>query len=424
MNEHEHINRCIELIEKKLQWGSSYTWTTYNFNKLSYYINERSNISLSGRTLRRLIKDNRKFKPQAATKNALAIYLGYEDWEQFKKSGNQNGETTAEDGNTDSSVGKNSFTRVLKKGWFYLIAALILIIVLSIVFYPAIVLRMNTARVDFTSNYTPGISPQRVTFYYDVTRVNSSNIFINENFYDDGDIIPINKNRHFYTSDFTLPDHYSVKIIANGERLSCIRIHVLTNGWEGVLNGTHLGQINQDDSVGFLYVPASNLEQYLDTSISDYNLEYRNIREFNASGDAMTLETEIRLADEDFPNECRRVTIQLINLHGRIGFTFVKPGCDASFLEAEFGDVLLNGEFNDLDPFYQELDRWRKVKIKTEKQHIYVYLDEELIYSVKYEDPLHEMKGLTFKFQGPGQVNYVKIFDQADHLIYEENFDR
>ena len=62
------------------------------------------------------------------------------------------------------------------------------------------------------------------------------------------------------------------------------------------------------------------------------------------------------------------------------------------------------------------------MKIKTEKQHIYFYLDEELIYSVKYKYPLDEMKGLAFKFQGPGQVNYVKIFDQSSQLIYEENF--
>ena len=177
-----------------------------------------------------------------------------------------------------------------------------------------------------------------------------------------------------------------------------------------------------DSSEGFLHVPLSSLPQYTDTSLSDYNLEYRNIREFNANGDDMTLETEIRLSDEGYSNDCRSTTIQIMNLHGRIGFTFVKPGCDPSLLEAEFGDVLLNGEFHELSPFYQVLDRWRKVKIKTDRMNIYVYLDEVLIYSVKYKDPLHDMKGLTFKFQGSGQVNFVKLYNKSDELIYEEDF--
>ena len=54
--------------------------------------------------------------------------------------------------------------------------------------------------------------------------------------------------------------------------------------------------------------------------------------------------------------------------------------------------------------------------------NIYVYLDEEIIYSVKYKDPLDELKGLAFKFQGPGQVNYANIIDQSGEMIYEENF--
>ena len=422
MNEQQHIERCIELMEQDLEWGPSSEWTTYNFDKLSSYIKEKSNISLSGRTLRRLICGPSSFKPQAATKNALAKYVGYEDWEQFKRSDKQKGNAYTEADTSDLSAAEHTFLRLLRKGWFYLIPVFILIIILYVVLYPVIVLKLNTMRVEFTSNYTTGTAPQRVTFFYDVSRVNSSNIFIDENFYDDGNIIPINKNRHFFTSDFILPDHYSVKIIANGERLSCIRIHVLTNGWEGILNGTHLGQIYMDPSEGFLHVPLSSLPQYTDTSLSDYNLEYRNIREFNANGDDMTLETEIRLSDEGYSNDCRSTTIQIMNLHGRIGFTFVKPGCDPSLLEAEFGDVLLNGEFHELSPFYQELDRWRKVKIKTDRMNIYVYLDEVLIYSVKYKDPLDEMKGLTFKFQGSGQVNFVKLYNQSDELIYEEDF--
>ena len=168
MNEQQHIERCIELMEQDLEWGPSSEWTTYNFDKLSSYIKEKSNISLSGRTLRRLTCDPRNFKPQAATKNALAKYVGYEDWEQFKRSGKQNGDAYTEADTSDLSAEEHTFLRLLRKGWFYLIPVFILIIVLSVVLYPVIVLKLNTMRVEFTSNYTTGTAPQRVTFFYDV----------------------------------------------------------------------------------------------------------------------------------------------------------------------------------------------------------------------------------------------------------------
>jgi hypothetical protein len=422
MKEQQYIKICIELIENKLEWGPSSKWTNYNYNKLSSYIIEKSNISLSARTLRRIISDDRKFKPQAATRNALAIYLGYKDWEHFKISLYQGDKSDSKAVINGLTKGKSKFSILLANPWLYIVLPIILVIVLSIIFYPGILLKLNAMRVEFTSTYTPGNAPQRVTFYYDVSRVNSSNIFINKNFYDDGEIIPLNKNRHFFTTDFALPDHYSVKIIANGERLSCIRIHVLTNGWEGILNGRYIGPVAMDDSTGYLHLPDSVLRQQADSNLMNYDLQYRNIREFNTLGDALTLETEIRLPSEDSFDGCQSTTVQLMNLHGRIGFTFVKPGCDVSLLKAEFGDVMLNGEFQKLDAFYQELDHWRKVKIKTEKKTIYVYLDEELIYSVKYKDPLDTLKGLAFKFQGPGEVNYVRILDHSNKLIYEENF--
>jgi hypothetical protein len=293
--------------------------------------------------------------------------------------------------------------------------------VLVIVYYPELMVRINSSRVEFTSNYSIGNAPQKVTFFYDVSRVNSSNIFINENFYDDGNIIPINKNRHYFTTDFELPDHYSVKVMAAGERLSCIRIHVITDGWEGVVNDQHVGRIDNSHSPGYLTYFPDTLNNYINSG-TDNILEYRNIREFGIMGDHMTLEAVIRNVPDSSFSDCLESTVQIINLHGRVGFGFVKEGCPSSMLNAEFGDVLLNGEFQDLDAFYQDFSDWRKVKISVHDKHIYVSLEDQEIYSVKYTDPLDEIKGIAFKFRGLGEVDYVKLFDGDGEMVYEDQF--
>jgi len=387
---------------------------------LSQEVKDSSGIALSTRTLRRLYSNYKSYKPQTATKNALAIYLGYEDWEDFK-----NSQSAAKPSNGDKGFPRRDFRSFLANAvrsiWTYVILALTALIVIIIAFYPGIMLWLNTQRVEFTSNYATGTAPQRVTFYYDVSRINSTNLFINKNFYADGDIIPINKNRHYFTDYFELPDHYSVKILANGERISCIRIHVITNGWEGVINGAYVGRIVNSYQPGILSYHPDTLGHYISPE-SDNMLEYRNIREFGIRGDQMRLETQLRNLPDSLFSSCLESTIQIINLHGRVGFDFVKPGCPSSMLNAEFGDVLLNGEFQDLDAFYQDFTDWRTVSIAVHDKHIYVSLEGKEIYSVRYTDPLDEVKGLAFKFKGIGEVNYVKLFDGEGNLVYQDDF--
>ncbi len=418
--EHDYIKKCLNQIEGQFQWGPRKEWTTYNFNRLSLEVKEASGITLSTRTLRRLCSNYKGYKPQTATKNALAIFLGYEDWEDFK-----NNQTGAKHANGKKGPARRTFMDFIRGAagsiWTYLIVLATLILVAVIVYYPKIMLWLNTARVEFTSNYVTGTAPQRVTFYYDVSKINSTNLFINKNFYDDGDIIPINKNRHYFTSDFDLPDHYSVKILANGERISCIRIHVITNGWEGVINGQYVGRIENDFHPGSLNYHPDTIARYARADI-DNVLEFRNIREFGILGDNMKLETEIRNVPDSLFSDCLESTIQIINLHGRVGFDFVKPGCPSSMLNAEFGDVLLNGEFQDLDAFYQDFSDWRNVTIAVHDKRIHVSLEGKEIYSVKYTDPLDEVKGLAYKFKGVGEINFVKLYDGDGKLVYEDQF--
>ena len=420
MKESNFLKKCLDLIEEKVSWGPRKSWTTYNFSRLSQDVKAASGITLSTRTLRRLCNNYTSYKPQTATKDALAIYLGFKDWEDFRTGITENNTSGIQKKSSHRGFAK-FMANAVKSIWMYVVLILIALLVLIIVYYPDLMVRLNSSRVEFTSNYEVGNAPQRVTFFYDVSRVNSSNLFINENFYDDGKIIPINKNRHYFTSDFTLPDHYSVKILANGERLTCIRIHVITNGWEGVINDQYIGRLDHSHSPGTLTYHMDTIARYCNPSAENI-LEYRNIREFGVLGDNMTLETEIRNLPDSLFRECMETTVQLITLHGRVGFSFVNPGCPPSMLNAEFGDVLLNGEFQDLNAFYQDFSDWRKVSISIHGKHIHVFLEDQEIYSIKYSDPLDEIKGIAFKFMGLGEVNYVTLLDGEGKLVYEDNF--
>ncbi|MEO7984311.1 MAG: hypothetical protein ABI688_09535 [Bacteroidota bacterium] len=83
----EHLQRCRKLIEEKLGWPSADQWRDFEFAELSDKIFDSSSVQLSTTTLKRVFgKLSYKSLPSSATMNALAKYLGYENWMQFKSS--------------------------------------------------------------------------------------------------------------------------------------------------------------------------------------------------------------------------------------------------------------------------------------------------------------------------------------------------
>ncbi len=89
MYESFYLNKCLQHLQEKLLWGVSKSWTNKEFEKLSEQIFDASRIHISVVTLKRLFGRAKTYKkeynPQLETKNALAIFLGYKSWQEYKE---------------------------------------------------------------------------------------------------------------------------------------------------------------------------------------------------------------------------------------------------------------------------------------------------------------------------------------------------
>ncbi len=411
----DHIDDCLRQIAQKYGWGDYSEWTNYNFDVLSLDIQKETGIAISSRTLRRLANKRLKYSPQPATKNALAKYLGYQNWEDLLKSKNKFSDITHK---RPSKV--NAF--VIQYFWLLLFLTVVGLSSFFVFFFPSIEIGLDKTKVVFQSNDMTGSAPHTASFFYDVTKIKSSNIYIDNNYYDEGEIIPVKKNMHYYTNTFEYPDYYAVKIIAKGERLACVGVHVTTEGWEAVINDRlvkNLDEYNKDDLMHFSKEELEGLSVNTDSMV---RVDFRNIRDFGLTGDEMTLETRFMNNADLGGQGCYDSRIEVINTHGRLAFNFVTPGCDEKMLKAEFGDVYLAGDFNNLNTFIQDISYWRVLKIVTGKRRVGVYLDDVQIYSVRYNDPLDEVMGISISFLGTGAVDYVKLFNENSELVYFDDF--
>ena len=84
--EAQYLELCKSRIEDKLQWGPVAQWHNEEFEDLSKGILEKSDVSLSHTTLKRLWgRVKYEHLPTTTTLNALAIFLGYENWRGFRQ---------------------------------------------------------------------------------------------------------------------------------------------------------------------------------------------------------------------------------------------------------------------------------------------------------------------------------------------------
>src|ERR1700742_1158626 len=84
--EKQLLRLCCLHIEQAVQWGDSEAWTNDDFERLGEKIFEKTRVQLSISTLKRIWgKVRYENLPTTATLNALAGFLGYESWREFKQ---------------------------------------------------------------------------------------------------------------------------------------------------------------------------------------------------------------------------------------------------------------------------------------------------------------------------------------------------
>src|SRR5688572_20921938 len=86
------LQKCKNLIEARLGWDESGSWSNHDFQMLSEKIQETTGINLSVATLKRIWgKVKYESKPTITTLNTLAQFTGYENWRAFKQDHNGHG---------------------------------------------------------------------------------------------------------------------------------------------------------------------------------------------------------------------------------------------------------------------------------------------------------------------------------------------
>jgi len=294
LKEREHINLCLKEINQKLNWKEYKLWTNSDYVNLSLKISEETGIAISPHTLKRLcgkLAYKFDYNPQSASKNALAKFAGYRDWDDFL-SKHKDAENEKQD----------SFKPVKKRNRTIIyLAALVILLITGILLFRVVNMNgksFSLRKTDFifTVLDSAGIVPHSVKVIYDISQVKSDDVFVDFNFTHPvlGPMIKkLDRSHNQLIFTYQIPGIYRINLIHKGKVLASKKAIALTKEWVSYfIPESNINHLWMDNIVGSDTGSRQNINfsrQFLKSQGFDTNkifdLQHRTMMDFGVDGD-------------------------------------------------------------------------------------------------------------------------------------------
>lgn len=396
-----YIEKCKELIEKKLAWGNSASWQSQDFQNLSNLIFEETNVLLSASTLKRIWgKIQYNGTPNLSTLDSLANFANFSTWRAFTNSFAEVDEIT---------------TPIVRKKYKFNPLTLIFLIVassllVSFIFLKEQAKKLRYSDITFSSRAITSSVPNTVIFNYDATKSNADSVFIQQS-WDSKRRFKVDKNRHEYTSTYYMPGYYRAKLILNDSIVSEHDIFIESKGWMGMLckepipvylpektvkHNNRLG-ITENDLNNNLPNNQTQVPVFVLTNVS---------KNWDVYSKEFSLDLELQNTYSKSNNPCKQTSVMLLGTEGVIIIPLSSPGCVGE-LKLRLGDNLLEGMTNDLSAFGVDFEKSANLKCVAKLNSIRIDLNGNKVYDGPFNKGIGKIIGARISFQGSG---YIKSF--------------
>lgn len=422
-SEQEYMLRCKKLIEEKFHFGNGHgELRQRDLEYLADSIEEKSGITLSLSTLKRLWKKDYDKTPHPSTLQALVSLLGYKDWQEFKQKENP--------GTDDAAVKRRpAKTRRLKK-WMLAPAAVAVAVLFWLIAFRSVPhgnRPVMKGEVIFTGNKTvsQGV-PNTVIFNYDVSNVKADSFFLQQS-WNDLEKVRLDPRGHVFSTIYYTPGFHRAKLIANDSIIKKFRVHITTDGWFPLVryqrNEVHPIYIKQKDRPGdsVLHLSKADLVASEVNVERNFTLAFQNVREFNAHSDNFTLETRVK-SDDLKTVACPGVELTIMTEEHIYVLVLLSKGCESE-VYVKMGETVHTGARHDLSVFGRDMLEWQNLKLQVVNKQATIFFDNKPVYNLSYKKDFGKIVGIVYTFLGTGAVDYVRLSDGNNKPVYADEFD-
>lgn len=421
MTEREKIQYCCTIIEDRFSHGPSAEWSHHHFKLLSQAIEKETGTCISETTLKRLFgkrSTESDYIPQLATREAMAVYAGYENWQDLCQG-------ASIDAGTDTArAGKPSKDRkYIRLGGIIPIFLAILIVIIVVV---AFLNRNSVPDYSISIRNSKDTIPYTAVFDYNVPTRSKDSIYMEIPEFGQVRLLP---DKNIYTHWINEAGYYVIPVIYREKTIDTLFIHAINTKWQS-------GIYSEEPAVSFtpflenvidptvdnmLYISPSRLQKAGIDSLSRYMLEFRLFRDFIITLDNCLVETIARNSDETGGKPCYDIDIVLIGENGMVRTVFTEKKC-SRFVQLVIGEVTYNGRNHDLSMFSADISDWTSFRTSINDGVAVISINGNEIFSQSYTQSMGMLKGIKIRFFGSGQAKSIKINNETGKVKFIDDF--
>lgn len=419
------LHKCKEDIIYSYIGNKIFKLKHTDYTQLADEIYNKTKISLSLSTLKRFFNEDYNSYPKISTLNAFANYLGFDNWKEYCKKN-----TTDKIIQTSSNYG----IKKVSKGLIFISTGIALIIGIYFVINK-VSSHSNTdlSNAEFYFNeYDSTQTPVTITFNYKLEglKFDTANLhplgFLGKG---QDDITFLNPNDSTVTYTYLYPGCYHPMLVIDGKIIKQKRINIITNSWLAAVSQKrpfNIKYFNDEDIFknGQLAFSPRIFEKAGFTLSDVEQTVYHLFKEFdNIVGDNLCFETSIKNKILGRSSESGMILIDLFFEDANIHIRFDDE--KSSFKELGLGiiDNYYSSKKMDLSFLNRNFKDWNKIKLKALEKHFELHTDDSLVFHSDFTKAPGKLTGIRFVFEGLGEVDYVKFYNQNNELIYNNDFD-
>lgn len=420
--EKRYIEICLNRIEQTLGWGHRDEWSSQDFEDLSEKILQKTGISLSATTLKRIWgRVQYKSAPSTQTLDALAAFLDYDCWRDFRQN-----HLMEKNGGSHTGADRPSLTLpilsglvlagMLTIGWFW---------IKSSDLAPREI-NFDPEQISFTSSPVVQGIPNTVIFTYQVAGVTADSFAIQQS-WDRRRRQRINPDSSTFTAVYYYPGYFRAKILANEQILKEHDVYVESGGWLALINRypkpVYLPLDTSGEAADRLAVNGGYLKEFeRNFPEQSATLDFYQVKDFGEiRSDNFTLTTTLKNPKPFANNVCRKLWVIIMGSEGRMVIPLSEKGCVGE-LRLTAGETVVDGKTHDLSAFGTDLTRWNDLAVSASDQKLVILLNEEEIYRMAIPSDFGKIIGIRYRFGGAGEVRKVKLTDRSGEVVYEDSF--
>ncbi len=432
---YEHLEHCCQLVSKTYGKPDRADWTNSDFVSLGQILFRKTGVQISPNTLKRIfgkIKTDSRYYPQKATRDALASYVGYPDWDHF--AGVQEVvEPAARNALSEPSkaLANPPIVRVHPpetpaKKWIWIVCfvGVSLVCIGFLLLKNFTIKQTNTGQVKLLCKNPTGETPHSAVFQ--VQGITDKSVPYSLYFGDNRRVAfdPTNPIINHY---YEVPGRFFALLKQGSQNLDTTTVYLPTKGWTATANMMY-------DTTRVYPIETPNLFANGSRSISapeaaragiDTNrtffIEFINAQPTQINGDNFELITRVKTSRTRTGVRCSQVGITVWGETSKHSFDVIKPGC-VYWSQFQLSEIFKDGQLQDLSFLGADLRAGGVIKLQVINQRARLFINDRLVYETRYAQPLRQIYGVKIRFSGIGTVNSFSLKDLKSNRLFSGNF--